>query len=123
MVRPDWRPRAASRAVRRSVAPGSKVYSAVIQPRPEPRSQPGTPSLSEAVQSTTVSPSVMRAEPAANLATDGSMASARSSFRLSGAAAPVRMLVPCAYGNRGPRLRSPTPRIAPLPGIPWPGHC
>src|SRR5450756_1936120 len=58
------------------------LYSAVSQPRPEPRSQRGTPSLSEAVHNTIVSPSAMRAEPAANLATAGSMLSARSSSTL-----------------------------------------
>ena len=73
MVRPDCLPRTASRAVRDGVAPGSMLYSAVSQPRPEPRSQPGTPSLSDAVQKTCVSPSSMRAEPAANLATAGVM--------------------------------------------------
>src|SRR5450759_4436921 len=54
------------------------LYSAVSQPRPEPRSQRGTPSLSEAVHNTIVSPSAMRADPAANLATAGSMLSGRS---------------------------------------------
>jgi hypothetical protein len=71
IVRPDCLPRTASRGVRVGVAPGSMLYSAVSQPRPEPRSQGGTPSLTEAVQSTWVSPSSMRAEPAANFATAG----------------------------------------------------
>ena len=82
MVRPDCLPRTASRAVRVGVAPGSMLYSAVSQPRPEPRSQPGTPSLSDAVQKTCVSPSSMRAEPAANLATAGVMRTGRSSSAL-----------------------------------------
>ena len=56
MVRPLCLPRTASRAVRVGVVPGSMLYSAVSQPRPEPRSQPGTPSLSEAVQKTCESP-------------------------------------------------------------------
>ena len=83
MVRPDCLPRTASRAVRDGVAPGSMLYSAVSQPRPEPRSQPGTPSLSDAVQKTCVSPSSMRAEPAANLATAGVMRTGRSSSALA----------------------------------------
>ena len=82
MVRPPCRPRAASREVRVGVAPGSMLYSAVSQPRPAPRSQPGTPSLSEAVQWTCVSPSSMRAEPAANLAIAGVMRTGRNSSAL-----------------------------------------
>ena len=95
IVRPDWRPRTASRAVRVGVAPGSMLYSAVSQPRPEPRSQRGTPSLSEAVQSTIVSPSAIRADPAANLATAGSMITGRSSSALR----PVLKVV--LLGRRG----------------------
>ena len=79
MVRPLCRPRTASRGVRVGVAPGSMLYSAVSQPRPEPRSHAGTPSLTDAVQSTCVSPSSMRAEPAANLATPGVMRNGLSS--------------------------------------------
>ena len=69
--------RTAREAVRVGVAPGSMLYSAVSQPRPEPRSQRGTPSLSEAVHKTIVSPSAIRADPAANLATAGSMLRSR----------------------------------------------
>jgi hypothetical protein len=49
-------PALASRWVRSPVEAGSSEYSAVSQPRPESRSQRGTPSSSEAVQSTFVFP-------------------------------------------------------------------
>jgi hypothetical protein len=41
-VRPDGRPRAASRSARESVEPGSIEYSAVSQPRPVPARKRGT---------------------------------------------------------------------------------
>jgi hypothetical protein len=41
-VRPESFPREASRSLRVSVEPGSSEYSAVTQPRPEPRRKPGT---------------------------------------------------------------------------------
>ena len=82
IVRPDCLPRTASRGVRVGVAPGSMLYSAVSQPRPEPRSHDGTPSESDAVQTTCVSPSSMRADPAANLATPGVIVSGLSSSDL-----------------------------------------
>ena len=55
-VRPFWRPVLASRCVRSPVDAGSSEYSAVSQPRPEPLSQRGVRSSSEAVQSTRVLP-------------------------------------------------------------------
>ena len=55
-VRPFCLPSLASRAVRSPVEAGSIEYSAVSQPRPESRSQRGTRSSSEAVQSTRVLP-------------------------------------------------------------------
>jgi hypothetical protein len=64
-VRPDWRPRAASRSVRRSVARGSMPYSAVTQPRPELRRNGGTRSCTVAVHSTWVLPARIRQEPSA----------------------------------------------------------
>ena len=45
------------------------AYSAVSQPSPLPRFQPGTPSSTEAVHSTRVAPKVMRHEPSAYGAT------------------------------------------------------
>src|SRR6266550_4059187 len=63
---PSW---ARSRDVRVLVARGSIAYSAVSQPSPLPRFQPGTPSSTDAVQSTRVAPNVMRHEPSAYGAT------------------------------------------------------
>ena len=53
-VRPDGLPEFTSRRVRSWVARGSMAYSAVTQPLPEPRSQGGPFSSSEAVQRTFV---------------------------------------------------------------------
>ena len=53
------------RRVRVWVARGSMPYSAVIQPRPWPRSQAGGLSSSEAVHSTWVAPNFTRHEPSA----------------------------------------------------------
>ena len=55
-VRPFCFPALASRWLRSPVEAGSIEYSAVSQPRPESRSQRGTPSSSDAVQSTRVFP-------------------------------------------------------------------
>ena len=55
-VRPPGWPRETSRSTRSPVDAGSSEYSAVIQPRPELRSQRGTPSSIVAVQSTFVLP-------------------------------------------------------------------
>ena len=63
MLRP-LRPRY-SRGVRRLPAAGSIAYSAVTQPACAPLRQPGTPSSTEAVQSTRVSPNSARHDPAA----------------------------------------------------------
>src|SRR5579875_381057 len=65
-VRPDCRPRVASRATRSAEDPGSSEYSAVSQPRPDPRSQRGTSSSTEAVHSTFVFPIETSTEPGAN---------------------------------------------------------
>ena len=54
-----------SRRLRLWVARGSSAYSAVTQPRPCPRSQPGTLSSTLAAQSTRVLPQLIRAEPSA----------------------------------------------------------
>ena len=62
-VRPPTLPRSDSRAVRVRVARGSMPYSAVTQPRPELRSQPGTPVSMVALQRTRVLPVSMRTEP------------------------------------------------------------
>src|SRR5208283_5416893 len=55
-VRPEGRPRVASRSLRRSVEPGSIEYSAVIQPFPLPCRKRGTLGSSVTVQSTFVRP-------------------------------------------------------------------
>ena len=55
-VRPDWRPRVASRLTRSGDEPGSSEYSAVTQPRPVPRIHLGTSSSTEAVHRTLVRP-------------------------------------------------------------------
>ena len=65
-VRPDCRPRTASRSMRSADEPGSNEYSAVTQPLPVPRIQRGTSSSTEAVQSTRVRPMATSTEPAAN---------------------------------------------------------
>ncbi len=78
-VRPPCLPRTASRGVRSAVAAGSMLYSAVSQPAPLPRRQPGTPSTDLAVHSTWVSPRRTMTEPSANFATSRSMDSGRSS--------------------------------------------
>ena len=62
-VRPFWRPALASRSVRSPVDAGSSEYSAVIQPRPLPLSQRGTPSWIDAVQRTSVCPCAQSTEP------------------------------------------------------------
>ncbi len=56
IVRPSWRPLRASRSTRSPVDAGSSEYSAVIQPRPDLRSQRGKSSTIDAVQSTFVFP-------------------------------------------------------------------
>ena len=55
-VRPPILPRSLSRGVRVTVDRGSMAYSAVTQPRPELRSQPGTPGSMVALVSTRVFP-------------------------------------------------------------------
>src|SRR5687767_9300852 len=65
--------------MRSCVARGSMPYSAVTQPLPPPRSQPGTCSARLAVQSTCVSPNRTRQEPSACLATPRSREMRRSS--------------------------------------------
>src|SRR2546423_1207488 len=70
---------ARSRDVRVRVARGNIAYSAVSQPSPLPRFQPGTPSSTDAVQSTLVVPNEMRQEPSAYGATPRSNVTALSS--------------------------------------------
>ena len=53
-------------------------YSAVTQPRPEPAIQRGTPSWTEAVQITRVSPIEMSADPVAVRTNPGSIVVGRS---------------------------------------------
>ena len=70
------------RRMRSGLDPGSIEYSAVTQPRSEPRSQRGTSSSIEAVQSTRVRPNDTRHEPWAISVKSRSKASGRnSSFR------------------------------------------
>lgn len=68
-VRPDGLPRPTSLGVRGLVDPGSRLYSAVIQPCPFPSSQAGTRSSTEAEQRTFVRPIVISADPAAKART------------------------------------------------------
>src|SRR5699024_7853284 len=63
-VRPPILPRTDSRPERSWVAAGSMAYSAVSHPRPVPRRQRGTPSVTLAVHMTRVWPKVTRTEPA-----------------------------------------------------------
>ena len=65
-VRPDWRPRAASRSMRSGLDPGSIEYSAVTQPLPVPRIHRGTSLATDAVHSTLVRPMLTSTDPAAN---------------------------------------------------------
>jgi hypothetical protein len=69
-----------SRCLRSPVEAGSIPYSAVTQPRPEPASQRGTLSCTDAVQITRVSPIDINAEPAAVRMNPGSISTGRSSF-------------------------------------------
>ena len=62
-VRPDCRPRAASRPTRSADDPGSIEYSAVTQPLPAPPQPRGTSSSIDAVHSTRVRPKATSAEP------------------------------------------------------------
>src|SRR3954471_11953979 len=55
------------------------AYSAVSQPSPLPRRQPGTPSSTEAVQRTRVAPKLIRQEPSAYGATPRSKLTTRRS--------------------------------------------
>src|SRR5262249_879008 len=84
-VRPLCRPRVASRGVRVSVDRGNMLYSAVIQPLPEPFRNEGTVSSMEAVQITRVFPTSIRTEPSAVETKSGVMFTGRicSAARLS----------------------------------------
>src|SRR5690606_13856745 len=77
-VRPPMRPRTDSRSPRVLVARGSMAYSAVTQPSPLPLRQRGTPSVTEAVHRTLVSPKETRTEPSACLLQPRSMVTGRS---------------------------------------------
>src|SRR3954451_17844333 len=77
-VRPPILPRTDSRSPRVLVARGSIEYSAVTQPSPLPLRQRGTPSVTEAVQKTFVSPKETRTEPSACLLHPRSMVTGRS---------------------------------------------
>ena len=64
-MRPDWRPRAASRLTRSGEDPGSIEYSAVTQPVPRPLIHRGTSGSIDAVHSTRVRPKETRTDPSA----------------------------------------------------------
>ena len=64
-VRPPSLPLTDSRSLRVLVDRGSMAYSAVTQPRPLPRRQRGTSSLTLAAQSTRVLPNSTSTEPSA----------------------------------------------------------
>ena len=72
-MRPSGRPLLTSRCLRSPVDAGSIPYSAVTQPRPEPISQRGTLSCTDAVQITRVSPIEISAEPVAVRTNPGSI--------------------------------------------------
>ena len=101
-VRPDWRPRAASRSPRRSVEPGSIEYSAVIQPRPLPWRKRGTAGSSHTVHSTSVPPTLHSTEPSGFWVKSGSICTGRSSsdFRPSF----LKMPSSTALSGRWPRV-------------------
>ena len=86
-MRPSGRPRLTSRCLRSPVDAGSIPYSAVTQPRPWPASQRGTPSCTEAVQITRVSPVEISAEPSALRTNPGSIVIGRSSSAAAAAGA------------------------------------
>ena len=71
-------PRSDSLGVRVTVERGNIEYSAVTQPRPELRSQPGTPCSMVAQVSTRVLPSETRTEPSAVCTKPGVRVSGRS---------------------------------------------
>src|SRR6478735_6615001 len=77
-VRPPILPRTDSRSPRVLVERGSMEYSAVTQPSPLPLRQRGTPSVTEAVQKTLVSPKETSTEPSACLLHPRSMVTGRS---------------------------------------------
>ena len=77
-VRPPILPFSLSRGVRVRVERGSMEYSAVTQPRPELRSQAGTPGSMVALQRTRVFPRETRTEPSAVWTKPGARASGRS---------------------------------------------
>ena len=77
-MRPSGRPRLTSRCLRSPVEAGSIPYSAVTQPRPDPASQRGTLSCTDAVQITRVSPIEISAEPVAVRTNPGSIDIGRS---------------------------------------------
>ncbi len=86
-MRPSGRPLLTSRCLRSPVDAGSIPYSAVTQPRPEPISQRGTLSCTEAVQITRVSPIEISAEPVAVRTNPGSIVAGRSWSRRAAVAA------------------------------------
>src|SRR5690606_28314069 len=94
-VRPDCLPAVASRRVREPVARGSMPYSAVTQPWPLPRSQPGTLVSTEAVHRTLVLPKATRQEPSAFMATLRSRVTARIS---EGCRPDGRIMIPVVLG-------------------------
>src|SRR4051812_33593666 len=77
-VRPPILPRTDSRSPRVLVERGSMEYSAVTQPSPLPLRQRGTPSVTEAVQRTLVSPKETSTDPSACLLQPRWMVTGRS---------------------------------------------
>jgi heat-inducible transcriptional repressor len=104
-----------SRRVRSWVARGSIAYSAVIHPLPEPRSQGGAFSSTDAVHSTLVSPNDTRQEPSANRATPRCSVTGRNSSgeRLDGRmahASPLDRSLIVGGSERGKRALAIGPR-------------
>src|SRR5215210_6820309 len=111
-VRPPILPLTDSRSLRVWVARGSIEYSAVTQPRPDPRRQRGTPSVTLAAHRTRVRPNSTSTEPSAwssqlrLMVTGRSWSAARPSGRVTPQERKDRVRSPGA-GAGGPRRDGP----------------
>src|SRR5687768_9096793 len=95
------------------------AYSAVIQPSPEPFLQPGTPSSTDAVTRTRVSPKVTKQDPSANADAPRSRETLRSEValrptRVVCSACSTKLLDDRCSGLAGPERHNdhtPSPRL------------
>src|ERR1700687_1096075 len=94
-VRPPTRPRAASRAMRVGLDPGSIPYSAVTHPFPVLRRNGGTSSSTVAVQMTRVSPISISTAPGACRMKPGTIFMGRSCVAVRRS---IRIRAPCLPG-------------------------